>query len=109
VPRHGIVGAGIALSGAYLAMLTVMHLLVRRAFPVRFEWRRLLHLVVVLAGMTVAGNLLLPDTGAIGLLERVLVFLAIPLVLLATGFVHRAELRRGLELIRGLRQRIGAA
>ncbi len=61
VPRHGIAGAGIALCGAYAAMLTVMHLLVRRAFPVTFEWRRLGQLVLVLGGLAVAGELLLPD------------------------------------------------
>ena len=41
VPRYGIAGGGIALCGAYAAMLAVMHLLIRRAFPVTFEWRRL--------------------------------------------------------------------
>lgn len=38
VPRFGIAGGGIALCGAYVAMLTAMHLLVRDAFPVDFEW-----------------------------------------------------------------------
>ena len=46
VPPLGIAGAGIALCGAYVVMLTVMHLLTRRLFAVAFEWRRLAHLTV---------------------------------------------------------------
>ena len=42
-------------------MLGVMYVLVRRAFPVAFEWRRLAHLVVVVGGLTVLGADLLPD------------------------------------------------
>src|SRR5207302_10317912 len=46
VPSLGLAGAGLALCGAYVVMLGVMHALTRHAFPVHFEWRRLLQLVV---------------------------------------------------------------
>jgi O-antigen/teichoic acid export membrane protein len=109
VPRYGIAGGGVALCGAYAAMLTVMHLLVRRAFPVTFEWRRLAQLVLVLGGLAVAGDLLLPTSGFGGFLTRALVFLAMPLVLWLTGFAHRAELEQGLATLRRLRARMGTA
>lgn len=109
VPRYGIAGGGIALCGAYVAMLGVMHLLVRRAFPVSFEWRRLAHLVLVAGGLAVAGDLLLPTSGFVGLALRAIVFALIPVVLLATGFLHRAELRRGWELFGGLRRAVRPA
>ncbi len=41
VPSLGIAGAGVALCGAYVVMIVVMHLLTRRAFAAAFEWRRL--------------------------------------------------------------------
>jgi O-antigen/teichoic acid export membrane protein len=107
VPRYGIAGGGVALCGAYVAMLTVMHLLVRRAFPVTFEWRRLAQLVLVFGGLAVAGDLLLPTSGFGGFLTRALVFLAMPLVLWLTGFVHRAELDEGLATLRRARARMG--
>ena len=72
VPRYGIAGGGLALCGAYVAMLAVMHLLVRRAFPVTFEWRRLAQLVLVLGGLAVAGDLLLPTSGLGGFVTRAL-------------------------------------
>ncbi len=103
VPHYGIAGAGVALCGAYLAMLAVMYVLVRRVFPIRFEWRRLTHLAVVAAGLTVAGDLLLPTAGAGGLVSRAAVVVALPLVLLATGFAHRAELAQTRELLARMR------
>jgi O-antigen/teichoic acid export membrane protein len=109
VPRYGIAGGGIALCGAYVAMLGLMHLLIRRAFPVSFEWRRLAQLAVVMGGLATAGDLLLPSTGLRGFATRALVFLAMPVVLWLTGFAHRAELDQGLAALRGLRARMGAA
>lgn len=92
VPPLGIAGAGIALCGAYVVMLTVMHLLTRRAFAVEFEWRRLGQLAAVMGGLAAAGDLLLPTSGPLGLVSRTLVLLAIPGVLLVTGFAHPEEL-----------------
>jgi O-antigen/teichoic acid export membrane protein len=109
VPRFGIAGGGIALCGAYVAMLGVMHLLVRRAFAVRFEWRRLAQLVVVLGGFSVAGDLLLPTSGLAGFGLRAAVFAAMPLALWSTGFLHREELDQALALARRMRTRLGTA
>jgi O-antigen/teichoic acid export membrane protein len=109
VPHYGIAGAGIALCGGYATMLTIMHLLVRRAFPVTFEWVRLGQLVLVFGGLAVAGELLLPESGFGGFVARAAVFAAMPLVLWAIGFLHRAELDQGLAAVRKLRARMSAA
>ena len=100
VPGLGIAGAGIALCGAYVVMIAVMHLLTRRAFAAAFEWRRLVQLGVVLGGLAAAGDLLLPTHGVVGFLTRAAVFAAMPLVLLATGFAHRQELEQARTLMR---------
>ena len=94
----GLAGAGIALCGAYVVMLTFIHLLTRRHFAVSFEWGRLAQLVIVVGGFAVVGNLALPTHGALGLLSRLLVCAAIGPALLATGFVHAAELRQARAL-----------
>jgi O-antigen/teichoic acid export membrane protein len=99
VPAWGLAGAGLALCGAYIVMLTVMHLLTRRAFSVDFEWLRMAHLVVVMGGLAAAGELLLPTSGVVGFLSRAVVFVAIGPVLLLTGFAHPAELRQARELL----------
>ncbi|MGN6870493.1 MAG: lipopolysaccharide biosynthesis protein [Solirubrobacteraceae bacterium] len=106
VPGLGIAGAGVALCGAYVVMIAVMHLLTRRAFAAAFEWRRLAQLAVVMGGMATAGDLLLPTHGVVGLLTRAAVLAAIPPVLLATGFVHRQELEQARTLMnRAIRRR----
>ncbi len=92
VPPLGTAGAGIALCGAYAVMLLVMYLLTRRAFAVVFEWRRLIQLVVVMGGVAVVGDLVLPTHGALGLLSRIAAFAAIPVLLRLTGFAHPREI-----------------
>jgi O-antigen/teichoic acid export membrane protein len=99
VPRLGIAGAGIALCGAYVVMLAVMHLLTRRAFRVAFEWRRLLQIVVVMGGIAVAGELLLPTRGSVGFLSRGAAFAAIPPALWVTRFAAPSELAQLRRLI----------
>ncbi len=103
VPPLGIAGAGVALCGAYVAMLAVMHLLTRRAFAVAFEWRRLAQLCLVMGGCAAAGDLLLPTHGAVGFVTRGAVFFAIPPLLLITGFAHPQELARARALLQRAR------
>lgn len=106
VPSLGIKGAGIALCAAYVVTLLVIHRLTRALFAVPFEWRRLGHAVLVLAGVSVAGELLLPTSGATGFMLRVLAAALIPALLLATGFVRRDEraaIARGVKRLRARR------
>jgi O-antigen/teichoic acid export membrane protein len=107
VPSLGIAGAGLALCGAYVVMLTVMHLLTRRAFKVEFEWRRLAQVVIVAGAVAAAGELLLPTRGALGLVTRIVAFLAIPALLYATRFAHEQELDALHQLVRRLRRGAG--
>ncbi len=106
VPPLGIAGAGVALCGAYVVMIAFMHLLTRRAFAASFEWLRLVQLALVLGGLSVAGELLLPTHGAAGLLSRAAVLAAMPLVLFATGFAHSEELEQGRILLARARRGI---
>jgi O-antigen/teichoic acid export membrane protein len=99
VPPLGIAGAGIALCGAYAVMLGAMYTLTRRIFRVQFEWRRLAHLVVLIGAIATAGELLLPTSGAGGLLSRAAAFAVIPLALWWTGFVQPREKRRVRALL----------
>jgi uncharacterized membrane protein YphA (DoxX/SURF4 family) len=100
----GIAGAGIALCGAYVAMLLVMHLLTRRLFSVGFEWRRLAQIVLIMGAVAVAGELLFPTSGAGGFLARAAAWVLIPLLLFVTGFAHPQELRQVRALVGRLRR-----
>jgi O-antigen/teichoic acid export membrane protein len=74
-------GAGISLCVAYLAMLIAVHLLTRRLFVVPFDWPRMGRIVAVMAGVSVAGELLLPTSGVGGFVLRALALAVIPLLL----------------------------
>jgi O-antigen/teichoic acid export membrane protein len=101
----GIAGAGIALCGAYLVMLAAMFIFTRRLFRVDFEWGRLGQLLIILGGVAVGGELLLPTSGASGLLLRAGAVTLIPLLLLLTGFVRPNELARARQLMATARAR----
>jgi O-antigen/teichoic acid export membrane protein len=104
LPPLGLAGAGIALCGAYVAMLTVMHVLTRRVFAVDFEWLRLAQLVAIVGGLAAAGDVVLPTHGAVGLLSRAAVLVAIVPALLATGFAHPAERHQARALLARVRR-----
>ncbi len=104
----GIAGAGIALCGAYVAMLAIMHLLTRRLFPVAFEWRRLAQLTTIFAGVAVSGELLLPTHGFAGLALRVLWLALVPALLLATRFFRPHEREQARALVIDARRRVAA-
>src|SRR3954470_2841133 len=97
----GIAGAGIALCGAYVVIVAVLHLLTRRLFVVPFETARLAAAVAVLSVLGVGGELLLPTHGAIGLVTRLAVLACAPVALVAVRVVTVGELRALPTLRRG--------
>jgi O-antigen/teichoic acid export membrane protein len=102
----GIAGAGVALCGAYMAMIAIMHLLTRRVFPVAFEWDRLARLTAVLAGVAISGELLLPTSGLGGLVSRIAWMALIPAALVALRFFTAREWEQARAFIAaGLRLR----
>src|SRR3954452_5788959 len=103
VPPLGIAGAGVALVGAYTVMLFLMYLFTRSLFAVAFQWTRLVQIVLVMGGVTVAAELLLPTDGVVGFLSRAAALLAIPLLLIAVRFFRPEEVARMRMLVAGLR------
>jgi O-antigen/teichoic acid export membrane protein len=96
----GIAGAGIALCAAYLVMLVVVHLLTRRLFAVPFEWRRLAVAVAILAGVSVAGEMLLPTAGLEGFAARALALAAIPVLMVFARVFSAREIARFRAMVR---------
>jgi len=93
VPPFGIVGAGIALVASYLVVLALMYGFTQRLFPVPYEWARLARVLIAATALIVAGELLLPTSGAAGFLGRTVLWLLYPLALLVSGFFTSGERR----------------
>jgi len=108
VPALGITGAGLALVASYFVVLALMYVFTQRLFPVPYEWGRLLRVTLTVAALVGIAELAVPTSGAVGLLLRVVLFAAYPLVLFATGFftdgerVWIAKLRHPGAVIAGL-------
>jgi O-antigen/teichoic acid export membrane protein len=105
VPPLGIVGAGLALVASYVIVLALMYVFTQRLFPVPYQWGRLARVVLTAAVLVAIGELVMPTSGALGLLGRAALFAAYPLALFASGFftpgerVWLARLRHPGELI----------
>jgi O-antigen/teichoic acid export membrane protein len=110
IPPLGIVGAGIALVVSYALILGLMYVLTQRLFPVPYEWGRLALLLAVTAATIGAGELLLPTEGLVGFVARSALWLVMPLLLLAGGFLSAAERARLRVLLSptAVRQRAAA-
>jgi O-antigen/teichoic acid export membrane protein len=91
VPPLGIVGAGLALVASYVVVLALMYVFTQRLFPVPYQWGRLARVVLTAAVLVGTGELLMPTSGALGLLARAALFVAYPLVLFASGFFTPGE------------------
>jgi len=91
VPSLGIVGAGLALVASYVVVVALMYVFTQRLFPVPYQWGRLARVLLVSAALVGLGELLLPTDGFLGLVTRALLWLAYPVVLLASGFFTDEE------------------
>jgi O-antigen/teichoic acid export membrane protein len=91
VPAMGITGAALALVASYLVVLGLMYAFTQRLFPVPYEWGRLLRVVLTVAALVGLAELAVPTSGAVGLLLRVVLFGAYPIVLLGSGFFTAGE------------------
>ena len=105
IPPYGIVGAGIALVASYLVMVALMYLVTQHVFPLGLEWGRIVRIVGLAAGLFAAGELLLPDSGAIGFLARAALVPLYWALLYGSGFFHAAELAQ----LRAIRARVRGA
>jgi O-antigen/teichoic acid export membrane protein len=96
----GIAGAGVALVAAYAVMLVVLHLLTRRLFAVPFEWGRLGRIVLIIGGISTAGELALPTAGVAGFAARTAALAAIPVCLVLARIFTVQQLARFWALMR---------
>ncbi len=91
LPSMGIVGAGVSLVASYAVVLVLMYVFTQRLFRVPYEWLRLAQALGLAAAVVLAGELVMPTSGADGLIGRAAVWLAYPLLLFATGFLNEEE------------------
>jgi O-antigen/teichoic acid export membrane protein len=96
-PRWGMVSVAWATPGAYALMAALGAWQANRVFPVPFEWRRLAHLGAIVVGLFgldqwAAWHGVQPLSAA-GLASKTGLVLALPALLVASGFFRHGEMR----------------
>jgi O-antigen/teichoic acid export membrane protein len=92
IPPYGMIGAGIATLSAYSLMFAGMTWNAHRLFPVPYQWRRVVTVVGIAAGLTVLGKAI-----DVSLPLAIVLVAAYPVALALAGFylpAERAILRR---------------
>src|SRR5206468_3634997 len=84
VPPLKLVGAGLALVGAYVVMLALMYAVTQRVFPLPLEWPRIARIVGIAGGLFAFGELTFPSSGLIGFIARAALVPALPALLYAS-------------------------
>jgi len=106
IPRFGILGPAYANVLSYAVLAGVAMAFSERLYPVRYEWRRLLRLVLaaIVACLTAMFAIPFIRAAALGVLVRGTTVVAVYLgVLVLSGFFNARELER----LRGLAGRLG--
>lgn len=94
IPHFGMWAAAWLTLAAFMLEAFLLWLFIRRIYPVPYEWTRLLHIALTVGGLFFLGSL----DALHGLLPRIGLVVALPLVLWATGFLRPEEHRRLKEL-----------
>ena len=98
IPVMGMMGAALATLAAYLVMAGVLYLVVRRFYPVEYEWKRIG--IIALAGAAVFAAYMYVPHPLPALLWKFLLVLLFVALLGAFGFFNKEE-------VAGLRKAIG--
>ena len=110
IPRYGILGPAWSNVISYSVLAGVAFVLSQRLYPIRYEYGRVVRVVVAGVVAYAVADLLLPDfrLAAVGVLARgITVVVVYPAVLGATGFFHVKELARMKTLVAALRSARG--
>jgi O-antigen/teichoic acid export membrane protein len=100
IPEHGIVGAGVTTVIGYAVLLWLGWWNAQRSYPVRYNWARIGRVAAVATVFLAASEWVIPQAGILWFAVRLVLALAFPLALVASGAITRAELRRGREIAR---------
>lgn len=98
IPRMGAMGAALAKVAGYAAVAAVSYVVAQRLHPIPYDWGRLGKLTLACLLSFIAGHFA-AMTGAWSLPLRITAFLTFPLLLLAFGFLSRAEKRHLKQLL----------
>ena len=97
IPAWGMVGASISTLAAYVVLFVGMTIYAQHVYPVAYQWRRVVTVVVVAVGLNVVAR-----AAGLGFAPSLLLVAAYPVALGVLGFylpAERARLRRLVPIL----------
>jgi O-antigen/teichoic acid export membrane protein len=107
IPAWGIVGAGVSTIVGYSVLVLLAWLNAQAGFPVSYHWSRVARTVAVACSFVALSVWAIPETGAVGLILRIVLTIAFPLGLVAVGVLTPSDRGHIVALARDMRARRG--
>lgn len=93
IPHYGRIGAAWATVVSYASLPTILFFLTRKIFPIKYEYGRLLRILIVGLGLYFVCHFIYAETTT-NLILRLGIVILYPILFLITGFFSEGELRR---------------
>jgi O-antigen/teichoic acid export membrane protein len=94
IPIYGAKGAAIATCLSFIIMFIIIFIINRHLFPIVYEWSRIIRIMITMSIIW-----LLYDLSSQGYLNKYMLTLYYPLVLLLTGFLYKSEIKKIIKTI----------
>ena len=94
IPIYGAKGAAIATCVSFIIMFIIIFIINRHLFPIVYEWSRIIRIMITMSIIW-----LLYDLSSQGYLNKYMLTLYYPLVLLLTGFLYKSEIKKIIKTI----------
>jgi len=102
IPRFGYIAAAVTDCIAYIVQVALVYFFAQRAYPLRYEWKRLATLTAFAIGWTLGLAKVTLENAWLDLGLSILLVLAFPAGLWTLRFFSPGELRQVRRLIRGM-------
>jgi O-antigen/teichoic acid export membrane protein len=109
IPRWGIRGAGATTVIGYAVLLLLGWLNAERGYPVSYDWARVGRVTLVVVAIIALSQWVIPGTGVVALVVRVLLAALFPLTLVPVGGLTRADVRKCRSMLTRRRGRAAEA
>jgi len=106
IPTFGAAGAAWATLISFVILALATFKVSQQIFPIRYEYVRLLKLILAGVAIYGASRLIRPQSLTVAIAVDLLFLTSFPVVLLAFRFYEAAEMRKMRDILRGLTQRI---
>ncbi len=100
IPAFGMIGAGWAKLLAFLLLAVVMYFIAQQYYPIKYEIKRLLHLMATVAILYIASFLLNFQTIYLSLLSKLILISLFPVLLYFSHFFTNKEKEIALNFIK---------